>query len=156
MTSGIVYLRPLTVVSVRRTGPYPVTAVEAWTAMLSYVRSQGVTGLATPGFGLLLDDPVEGQDDSIRYDACVAMEGEFAPAQGVGQARISGGPYLRQRFKGAHADLAEALKDIMTLRLEQGRLKRDAGRPVIEAYSSAPRAFNVPVITVDLCVPVAL
>lgn len=156
MTSGIVYLRPLSVVSVRRSGRYPVTAVDAWAAMLTYVRQQGVADLAAPGYGLWLDDPCGAADDEVRYDACVSLQGEFAPAAGVAHARITGGPYLRQRFKGSHADVAETLKVMVTERIEQGRLKRDRSRPVIEAYSSAPRTFDAPVISIDLCVPVAI
>ncbi|MGQ0671254.1 MAG: AraC family transcriptional regulator [Hyphomicrobium sp.] len=156
MSSGFVYLRPITVVASRVCGPYAQGAVEAWRQMFAWIDDSGLRSQIGVGYGLLRDNPAEIPREKCRYDACVALEPGFENMVPLGFSvqRLPGGAYARQRHlgvEGLHAAIAE-LRDSW---VPSHGLHVVPGRPFIEIYLDDPTRVPAAKRRVDICIPVS-
>ena len=102
MSTGFVYLRPLSVVCVRTLGPYAASSLDAWQQMFAWLDRRGMRREIGCGYGLMRDNPATTAAEACRYDACVELlsGSESAVLEGFLITRLPGGAYARQRQVG--------------------------------------------------------
>ena len=156
MTNGIVYFRPRMVARIRAYGRHRESAREAWERVFRWADKAGLRATQHPiiGFGLL-HKTIAPADHQPAYDACVELVSGVVPneAQGIMQAVIPGGAYLRTRFRGELPAMGRAFRDLRTLETKRRGLVCDTTRPLIEVYHNDPKSTSAP-HRIDLCVPV--
>lgn len=156
MSIGIVYLRPLRVLFVRKTGRYADSAHGAWAELLGLLDEHGVRQEFKAGYGVMHDDPETSEEAARRYDACVSSEvaGDSKLAQILPTQTIVGGVYLRLNHDGAAASIKPLLSRLRTEEVARRGLTLDAKRPFMEIYTRDPGNLDNPTVRVDLAVPV--
>lgn len=156
MTTGFVYLRPVTVAAVRAQGPYSVSAAEAWKEMFAWLHRTGCIREVGTGYGLLLDDPRAMSASACRYDACVALPEEYRHLvpETFSIRRLPGGAYARRRHTGGVVGLAHTISELRNDWMPSQGLVVDTRRPVIEIYLDNPEHVAVEKQRIDVCMPV--
>ncbi len=156
MSSGFVYLRPLTVASSRGKGPYAQSSMAAWGRMFEWLNHSGMIRSTGCGYGLLLDDPRSTAPDQLRYDACVELIAGFTerlPAD-IGTRRLPGGAYARVRHTTGSNGLGVAISRLRDEWVPSQGLIMDSRRPIIEIYLDDPSLVGLEQLRVDICLPV--
>ncbi len=156
MSSGFVYLRPLTVASYRVKGPYAQSSMEAWGRMFDWLRASGMIRSTGCGYGLLLDDPRSTAPEMLRYDACVELIAGFTerlPGD-IGTRRLPGGAYARVRHTTGSNGLGAAISRLRDEWVPSQGLSVDSRRPIIEIYLDDPNVVGLEQRRVDICLPV--
>jgi AraC family transcriptional regulator len=155
MITNLVYLRPVSVVTVRITGAYSASAAKAWDLMSNWLRTSGAISDVTPRYGLLLDDPRLTAPNDCRYEACIALtEGCAHLPRGFKVKRIPYGPYTRARHVGGEVGLAHTLSQIRSEWMSDNGLVPDPERPMIEIYLDNPSSVPIAQQRIDVCLPV--
>lgn len=95
---------PMTVASVRHTGPYEECKA-AWDTLCANPSVQRLFGPNTVFLGMCYDDPDVTEADKIRYDACVTAPDDFVPEAPVQKQSIPGGEYAVVFHKGSYSNL---------------------------------------------------
>lgn len=157
MSIGIVYLRPVRVIYLRKAGCYSDSARKAWTELLGLLDSHGVRQQFTVGYGVLNDDPEAAEEASRRYDACVplAIAGTTSLADTLPSQMLVGGVYLRLNHNGDIAAIKPLLSRLRTEEVARRGLVIDSKRPCLEIYANDPGPLDEASVRVDLAVPVA-
>lgn len=152
MTPEIRITEPMSVVFVRRTGPYQQAAAEAFRALYQYAAPRG---WVTPGakmIGLTHDDPAVTDADKLRYDACLTISQDI-PAQGeVGRRTIAGGRYAVFVHSGSYDYLSRSYDQIFKdwLPQSQEQLRAD---PCFELYLNTPMDTAVDALRTEIWLP---
>lgn len=73
MQIGYLYIRPVEALCVRSTGPYKLSAAQAWGTMLAWLEERGLRAGLTRGYGVIHDNPASTEPHLRRYDACVEV-----------------------------------------------------------------------------------
>lgn len=156
MSTGFVYLRPITVVAARVSGPYAQAAVEAWRQMFAWIDDSSLRSQIGVGYGLLRDDPAATPHEKCRYDACIALEQglENMVPMGFCVQRLPGGAYARQRHLGIDG-LHAAITDLRDKWVPSHGLHVAPRRPFIEIYLDDPTRVSEAKRRVDICIPVS-
>lgn len=156
MSIGIVYLRPLRVLYVRKTGRYADSAHGAWAELFGILDAHGVRRELTAGYGVMHDDPETSDEGTRRYDACVTAEvaGGSALAQVLATQTLLGGVYLRLNHDGAASCIKPLLSKLRTEEVARRGLTLDCKRPFLEIYTRDPGNLDNPTARVELAVPV--
>lgn len=154
LTTTLEHFRSHEVYFVRRTGPYPLSAPAAWTALWAWLQAEGLGAQVRRAIGFGRDDPRYTPADDIRYDACfeIADGPEVELDAGVGQQTVPGGPYVVHRLAAPYAYISATLPRLHQQVLDAG-LEVDVIRPFQEIYVTGPDAS--PPVT-DLCIPIKL
>lgn len=156
MSIGIVYLRPLRVLYVRRMGSYADSAHGAWTELLGLLDAHGVRQEFKAGYGVMHDDPDNSDENERRYDACVSSDvaGNSRLTETLPTQTIVGGVYLRLNHDGAASSIKPLLSRLRTEEVARRGLSLDAKRPFLEIYTRDPGNLDNPTVRVELAVPV--
>ncbi len=89
---------------VRHTGPYHEVGA-AWGQVCEFAARQGLLGPRSQYLGISHDDPRITAAEQLRYDACVTLDREVAPAGAVGVQTVPGGRYAVFLHCGPHEKL---------------------------------------------------
>jgi AraC family transcriptional regulator len=150
------YIRPLTVVYVRSTGPYATSSVQAWQQMNAWLDRRQLRRQVKQGYGFFRDNPRLTAPELLRYDACVpAGAGLDADAgSGVGRQTLQGGAYAVQTHVGSYADAGELYSQLHREIVPKRGLCADYDRPFITIYLNDPTVTREVHRRTELCVPV--
>lgn len=158
MSQGLVYLRPVPVVYVRRRGPQHEAAALAWTHLLDWLDRRKLRSRIDRGYGLArhnarLASP--GAPGDAAYDACVAAtDGVDAdPDAGISLQIVPGGSYLRRRHRAGMDTIGDAFTDLCAIDLAAYRVAIDPSRPLLEVYFDQSQGDALK-LRVDIGVPV--
>jgi len=150
------YIRPLTVVYVRSTGPYAASSAQAWQQMNAWLDSHRLRRQVKQGYGFLHDNPRLTAPELLRYDACVpviaGLDGDGG--SGVGRQTLQGGAYAVQTHVGSCAHLGQLYAQLHREIVPKRGLCADYDRPFITIYLNDPTVTREVHRRVELCVPV--
>ncbi len=133
----IEWLQPMRVVCVRHTGPYDEVSA-AWRRLYEWAGRNGLLGPAVRHIGISHDDPGLTAADRIRYDACLVLDAEPAPADGDIVARtIPGGEYAVVEHVGGYETMGETYQRLYGEWLPASG-REPADTPAFELYVSTP------------------
>jgi AraC family transcriptional regulator len=150
------YIRPLTVVYVRSTGPYAASSAQAWQQMNAWLDSRQVRRQVKQAYGFFHDNPRLTAPELLRYDACVpAAAGLDADGgAGVGRQTLQGGAYAVQTHVGSYTDAGELYSRLHRQIVPKRGLCVDYDRPFITIYLNDPTVTREVHRRAELCVPV--
>jgi AraC family transcriptional regulator len=150
------YIRPLTVVYVRSTGPYAASSAQAWQQMNAWLDSRQVRRQVKQAYGFFRDNPRLTAPELLRYDACVpAGAGLDADGvAGVGRQTLQGGAYAVQTHVGSYTDAGELYSQLHREIVPKRGLCVDYDRPFITIYLNDPTVTREVHRRAELCVPV--
>jgi AraC family transcriptional regulator len=150
------YVRPRTVVYVRRMGPYKTSAREAWRVLTEWLERRGGGVRARRGIGLFRDNPLVTEPDLLRYDACIELMGDVDadPEAGVARQTLPGGVYGVHTHVGSYDQTGWAFSQLHRELLPRRGLTIDYGRPFLAIYLNDPKVTPAVHRRTDLCIPV--
>ncbi|MBY0226268.1 MAG: GyrI-like domain-containing protein [Hyphomicrobium sp.] len=149
------YLRPVTVVAARVTGPYSASAAQAWDLMFDWLQRSGAACDITPRYGLLLDDPRVTTPNDCRYEACIPLPDGFGRLPpGLSIKRTPYGAYARERHVGGKVGIARTISKIRSEWMSDHGLVSDTNRPMIEIHLDNPAGVLIAQQRIDVCLPV--
>ena len=116
----IVEIEPIEVLYVRKTGDYIHSADEAWKTMVAFASENELFEKAVARYGISLDNPTVIEENKLRYDACLELNGKISPKGEVSHKQIAGGKYAVFMHKGPYSLIGETFKDIGDWIVESG------------------------------------
>ncbi len=139
------------VACMRHKGPYE-TCGETWEKFLPIMGSQGLLGGEASMIGLCHDDPEETPAEEIRYDACLKVDEDYQPQEGVDVRTISGGSYAVTTHVGPYNRLNETYAALC------GQWLPDSGyelrsEPCFEIYITDPENTEPEDMLTDIYAP---
>jgi AraC family transcriptional regulator len=153
MKVDIVDRKPVTIVCLRRVGPYgePISAFWQQT-VYPWMAASGLLG--QPRYGVSHDDPNVVAPGQCRYDAGCEAPPTLTALGNAQKTTIPGGKYAALSFKGTVAEIGEAWTSMLRDWLPASGLQLD-GRPMFEYYPEGS-SFNpaTGVFDCKLCIPV--
>lgn len=118
----------------RRTGPYGPGIADLWQRFMGWCDSQGLLNPRRSDlYGISLDNPEHTAPEHCRYDACIAIDGEWLPEGEIGVQTIPGGRYACAEFIGTAAEVSAAWAWLCGDWISASNFQLDA-RPVFERY----------------------
>ncbi len=121
----------------RHVGPYDQVGA-TWQKLMGWAASRGLFGAMGNALAVIPDDPEITPIDRLRYDACIAVNEEFQPEEGVGVQEIAGGQYAVARHVGPYARLGETYAALMGQWLPANNREPEHA-PCVEAYLNNPQ-----------------
>lgn len=149
MTMNIEVMREMTVIRIRRIGPYGEDNRDLMERLKGWAQANAIqeTGVI---LGAAWDDPARTPPEQCRYDVCLTVTGHSAePEDGMFPERIPGGRYAC--FQGRHtpAGVRSLWQDSFAALAEHGIVPAP-GRPVLERYR--PELLEQGLC--ELCIPI--
>ncbi len=154
--TGLVYLRPISVIFFRAEGPYRTSSAEAWSNMLRWLDSHGLRARTPRGYGLSRDNPRIVPAEKCRYDACIELPTDIDVSR-LGHFEIQklpGGAYARQRHVGCYSNIRTELSEMRDRWAPQQGLALDARRPLVTIFLNDPKHTPEEQLKADVCLPV--
>lgn len=150
------YIRPVSVVFARRTGPYCESTAQAWRVMLDWIDRQKARSRVKQVHGLFRDNPRVTAPELLRYDACVPVAYGFDadPEAGIGRQTLPGGAYAVHTHVGSYADAGGLLSQLHSDIVPKRGLTVDYDRPFLATYLNDPSITREVHRRTELCVPV--
>jgi AraC family transcriptional regulator len=150
------YLRPMTVIYARGTGPYQTSCREAWTRMMGWLDQRQARSRVKQGYGYFRDNPKLTAPELLRYDACVPlMVGlEPEPDCGIGRQTLPGGAYAVHTHVGAYSEIGGLFSQLHRDIVPKRGLSPDYDRPFVSIYLNDPAKTREMHRRTELCVPV--
>ncbi len=108
MKADIQQIEDIAVISARGTGEYSQAAKQAWETLMPYAYGNRLMQKETRSFGIGHDNPGVTENDKLRYDACLTLEGDISGYPALQKQVISGGKYALFIHKGAYENLSES------------------------------------------------
>jgi AraC family transcriptional regulator len=143
---------PISVIYVRRTGPYRQVASEAFTALMQFAGPRGLIGPTAKMIGASHDDPQVTGPDKLRYDACLSVDREVAVAGEVGRKTLAGGRYAVFLHRGSYDLFQHSYDQIFKDWLPQsGEHLRD--EPCFEQYLNTPMDTKTDDLRTEIWLP---
>ncbi|MBU0552444.1 AraC family transcriptional regulator [Myxococcota bacterium] len=137
MSPEIRTIAPMSVLFVRRTGPYGQAAGEAFAALCQFAGPLGLLGPDTRFIGISHDDPHVTEPAKFRYDACLSVARAVTPEGEIGAKTIEGGKYAVFLHRGAFEGFQQTYDQIFRgwLPSTHERLRE---APSFEVYLNSP------------------
>ena len=133
-------MEKLTVAAVRHTGPY-TECEPAWNKLMSDKVLQSKMTEKSVFLGICHDDPDEVEAEKIRYDACMVIDSDLEPGEGVEKVEIEGGEFASFTHKGPYANLHSSYQFLYGEWLpKSGREPKCA--PCVEIYLNNPETVD--------------
>ncbi len=150
------YLRPLTVVYARGTGPYQISCREAWGRMGGWLDQRRARWRIKQGYGYFRDNPRLTAPDLLRYDACVPVIFGLDPEPdtGIGRQTLPGGAYAVHTHVGSYAEIGDLFSHLHREIVPQRGLLLDYARPFVTIFLNDPSITREMHRRTELCVPV--
>lgn len=144
-------IEPLHVAFVRHVGPYDQVG-DAWEKLCMRLGIEGRLGPGAKFIGVCYDDPEVTAPEKIRYDACVTVDGDFAPQDDVGVQTLSGGEYAVTTHIGSYNTLGQTYAQLLGQWLPRsGRELRS--EPSLEFYLNDPESTDPEDLLTDIYAP---
>ena len=151
MDVSVQNFEPITVASVRHTGPYS-ECEEAWHALCGNPDVHAVLGPNTKYLGICYDNPDTVDPNNIRYDACVTIPEEQEFGEGIVTQTVEGGKYAVYTYQGSYEELQEAYRKLYGEWLPQnGHTPVDG--PTIEVYLNHPQQTPPEELLTEIRIP---
>jgi len=151
MEVKIEQFEPMTIVSVRYTGPYAGCGA-AWEKLCSSPRNSAGIGPKTLFLGISYDDPDITEPEKIRYDACMTVPEGFEPEPGFEKQTVKGGKYAVLRHTGPHDGLLACYRWFYGEWLP-GSGCEPASAPSFEIYRNTSDETPPEKLITDICIP---
>jgi AraC family transcriptional regulator len=150
------YIRPLTVVYARGTGPYEASCREAWQRMNGWLDRRQARSRVKQGYGYFRDNPRLTAPELLRYDACVPVTFGLdpEPETGIGRQTLPGGAYAVHTHVGSYAEIGELFSQLHREVVPKRGLSLDYDRPFVTIYLNDPSITREMHRRTELCVPV--
>ena len=144
----------ITVLYVRKTGPYDKAAEEAWGTLMGYAYSNQLMEKETKRIGIPRDNPDITDEDRLRYDACITVDRDIKPGGDISTQEIAGGKYAVFLHKGSYYDLGDTYQKIFSGWVMQSDAKlRD--EPPYEIYLNRdPRRTKPENLRTEIYIPI--
>jgi AraC family transcriptional regulator len=142
---------PLRVAFMRHLGPYAEVGA-IWDKFLPILGCDGWLGGGALLIGICHDDPEVTPPNRIRYDACVTVDGRFAPAGEIGAQIISGGDYAMATHFGPYHKLGETYAKLLGQWLPRSGRELRAD-PCFEVYLNHPQSVEPEELLTDIYAP---
>lgn len=151
MEVKIVKREPLRVAFMRHVGPYAEVGA-TWDRLLPVLGKEGLLGGDALLLGICHDDPEVTPPERIRYDACVSVDDDFAPAGDIGVQVVPGGEYALTTHFGPYHKVGETYTKLLGQWLPRsGRELRSS--PCFEVYLNDPQSTEPEDLLTDLYAP---
>ena len=151
MKVKIEHREPTRVAFMRHVGPYGEVGA-TWDKLLMLLGKEGLLGGDSLLIGICHDDPEVTPQDKIRYDACVTVDENFAPAGDIGVQVIPGGEYAMTTHFGPYQKLGETYTKLLGQWLPRsGRELRSA--PCFDVYLNDPHSTDPEDLLTDIYAP---
>ena len=136
---------------IRNVGPY-YTSIKAWEKLCSHpVLKSHVRPGSLIGIGY--DDPAVTPDDKIRYDACIEIDAECPPLEGIGVQKLSGGKYAVVHHYGSPINMYEVIQYLYGQWLPDSGFKlREA--PTYNIHYNWPPPADLEECHIAICLPI--
>ncbi len=136
----------------RHVGPYG-EAQEIWEKLAALAAKHRLyKGADTLCVGACHDDPAHVPLSELRSDACIAVDGSFAPCDGAEVQELGGGRYVTTTYTGAYSGIGLAYEDLYVWIRQQG-LEPIPG-PTLEIYRNDPHVTPEKELITDLHAPI--
>ena len=153
MNVRIENLAPMRVAFMRHVGPY-LAVGGTWSKLMAWAGPRGLLGPNMKIIGIVHDDPDVTPAEKLRYDACLAVDGNFQPKGDIGVQEIAGGDYAVATHRGPYEKLAESYRSLYGEWLPaSGREPRSA--PAFEVYRNSPMNAAPEDLITDIYLPLA-
>lgn len=127
---------PITVASVRHTGPYSKCEV-AFNKLFSWATQEKIPVKEALFLGIPHDDPATTLPENLRYDACVEIPQDMTVSGNITKQNVEGGRYACYLMKGSYSQFPEAYETLCGKWLpSSGEKMRNA--PPVEIYYNSP------------------
>lgn len=156
MQIGYLYIRPVEALCVRSTGPYKLSAAQAWDTMLAWLDERALRACLTRGYGVIHDNPATTEPHLRRYDACIEVPADLPaePACELARCTVPGGAYVVHRHVGRHRTIGAGFSYVQRKWVPGHGLRVDPRRPYLEIYLNDPATTPASDLLTDVCVPV--
>jgi AraC family transcriptional regulator len=150
------YIRPLTVVYARGTGPYSASSREAWSRMTGWLDRRQARSRVKQAYGYYRDNPRLTAPELLRYDACVPVTFGLdpEPEMGIGRQTLPGGAFAVHTHVGAYEEIGELFSQLHREIVPKRGLSLDYNRPFVTIYLNDPGITREMHRRTELCVPV--
>jgi AraC family transcriptional regulator len=144
-------MRPMRVAFMRHAGAYRDVG-ETWDQFLAIMGKDGYLGGNPMMLGICHDDPEVTPSGKLRYDACLSVEEDFKPDDGIGVATVAGGDYAVTTHAGAYEQIGRTYAELLGQWLPRsGRELGDA--PCFEVYLNDPNSSPAEESLTDIYAP---
>ena len=151
MNVEIKTLKPMRVAFMRHTGPYSEVG-KVWELFLTVMGKDGYLGGNPMMLGICHDDPEVTPKERIRYDACLAVDEDFAPSGEIGVQTVAGGEYAVTTHTGPYNQLGKTYAEFLGQWLPRsGRELCNA--PCFEVYVNDPYGTPADELMTDIYAP---
>lgn len=153
MTPDIRHAKAMTVLFVRRTGPYRQAAGEAFARLGQFAGPRGLLGPGARMIGMSHDDPQLTDESRLRYDACVSIDRDVAAEGEIGTKTIAGGRYAVFLHTGRYERFQQTYDAIFKSWLPTSgeRLREE---PCFEAYLNSPDQVKPEELRTEIWLPI--
>jgi AraC family transcriptional regulator len=150
------YIRPLTVVYARGTGPYEASGRDAWRLLNGWLDRRQARSRVKQGYGYFRDNPRLTAPELLRYDACVPVTFGLdpEPETGIGRQTLPGGAYAVHTHVGSYGEIGELFSHLHREIVPKRGLSLDLERPFVTIYLNDPSITREMHRRTELCVPV--
>jgi AraC family transcriptional regulator len=150
------YIRPMTVVYARATGPYCVSCPEAWRKLNQWLDSRKARSRVKQSYGYFRDNPRMTAPELLRYDACVPLTVglEPEPGSGIGRQTLHGGAYAVHTHVGSYSEIGPLFSKLHGEIIPKRGLTLDFDRPFVAIYLNDPAVTREMHRRTELCIPV--
>lgn len=145
-------LEEITVASVRHTGSY----FECHTAWQKLCSNDSVMNNAVMPYlcvGICYDDPDITEQDKIRFDACIKVNDNYIPENGVIKQKIMGGEFAVLTHKGSYDGLHDCYRWLYGEWLPSSGHEPGLA-PSLEIYRNSPETTPAEELITDICIPI--
>jgi AraC family transcriptional regulator len=152
MKPEIKTIAPLSVIFVRRTGPYHQAAGEAFGVLCQFAGVRGLLGPNARTIGISHDDPRVTESSKFRYDACVTIDHDVKTEGEIAQKSIAGGKYAVFLHEGPYESFGKTYDQIYQGWLPgSGEQLRD--EPCFEVYLNHPSETKPEALRTEIWIP---
>lgn len=125
----------------------------AWGRLCEFAGRRGLFNKNTLMFGLSHDDPDVTETSKLRYDACIAVDGDIEPDGEIGVKSAGGGKYAVFVHQGPYSDLNKSYNDIFRNWLPASDCEL-GDSPPLEIYLNDPDKVKPEEVLTEICIPV--
>ncbi len=151
MNVQIKRIQPMRVAFMRHVGPYSEVGA-TWDRLLPILGKEGFLGGDAAILGVCYDDPEVTPPEKIRYDACVTVDEQFAPAGDVGVQTIPGGDHAVTTHIGPYHTLGKTYARLLGQWLPRSACHLGSS-PCFEIYLNDPGSTAPEDLITDIYVP---
>lgn len=144
---------PMTVLFVRRTGPYYQAAGEAFGVLCQFAGPRRLLGPSSRMIGISHDDPNVTEESKFRYDACVTIDRDVKAEGEVAKKTIAGGKYAVFLHAGSYDRFQQTYDQIFKVWLpDSGKKLRE--EPCFELYLNSPDQVKPEDLRTEIWLPI--